>query len=469
MPINDLQPRNGTQAEDEGLKIVRLEAQNVKRLKAVQITPEGNLVVIGGQNAQGKSSVLDAIMYALAGKSAVCDRPVRDGERSAEVSVDLGEFVVTRTFNAGGSTAIVVKGKDGSYKASPQKLLDELCGTMAFDPLEFSRMKPADQKETLKRLVGLDFTKLDQERQELYDERTMVGRELKVQKGALELAAVHFDAPDCEVSVAELSAELQKALAANSTNDQFRRRFQQMTDDLAEAEKRVEAARVELQRAEAALAAINTLREDAAEELDDLKDIDIAPIQEQIANAEQLNRAFREEQERAKLGRAVTGLEKTVETLTEKIAAIDAQKAQALRDAQFPVPGLSFDEEGITFQNVPFAQASAAEQLKVSVAMGIAMNPRLKVLLIRDGSLLDSGSLATLAQMADESGCQVWIERVGDGEEVSVLIEDGMVVERDGSVPEKPVGGKKAAAPVVLAQQGAGDLVGSFMGNLEGI
>ena len=140
------------------LTILQLTAENVKRLHAVDIKPDGSLVIIGGRNAQGKSSVLDSIEFALGGDPSA-KMPVRRGEANARVVVNLGEIVVKRTFTAAGGTSLVVTNADGQKQSSPQTILDKLTGALTFDPLAFSRQKPAAQAETLRALVGLDFTK----------------------------------------------------------------------------------------------------------------------------------------------------------------------------------------------------------------------------------------------------------------------------------------------------------------------
>jgi len=112
---------------------------------------------------------------------------------------------------------------------------------------------------------------------------------------------------------------------------------------------------------------------------------------------------------------------------TIQLKEIESQKSEQLAQAKFPVPGLSFDNSGVVFNSQPFAQASSAEKLRVSVSMGIAMNPELKIILIRDASLLDAENMETLKGMAEVSDCQLWIERVGTGSECSVIIEDGSI------------------------------------------
>lgn len=418
-----------TPAAARGLKIIQLEAQNVKRLKAVRIRPDGNLVVIGGENGQGKTSVLDSIMYALGGKSAVCEKPIHEGAESASVTVDLDEFSITRTFTASGGS-LSVKKKDGGKVSSPQALLDGLTGRLSFDPLEFSRMEPAKQKATLQQLVGLDFTELDYERKQAFDERTIVNRRLKDAEANLKAAPYHADAPESEVSVSELSAELQKAQDAEVE-------FERKKGEYERAKRRVEDTKANIARLEAQLAEERKLLEkfeaDAAASKDAAENVpeyEIDDIRQRLADAEGINRKVRENARRAELQILVDETREEADGYTQRIEDIDKRKSKALAEAKFPVDGLAFDEHGVTLNGLPFSQASAAEQLRVSVAMGLALNPKLRVMLIRDGSLLDQKSLALVAEMAEQADAQVWMERVGAGAEVSVVIDDGEVMER---------------------------------------
>ena len=118
------------------MKIIKLVTQNVKRIKAVEITPEGSLVVIGGNNAQGKTSVLDSIMYALGGASTLPPKPLRQGAKKGKVVLDLGEIKVTRTITSK-TNQLVVESADGEKYTSPQAILDKLTGKLTFDPLTF--------------------------------------------------------------------------------------------------------------------------------------------------------------------------------------------------------------------------------------------------------------------------------------------------------------------------------------------
>jgi len=425
--------QNQDTGETTPLHIVALEARNVKRLRAVNITPSGEVVIIGGNNAQGKTSVLDSIEMALAGTK--CQQPIRHGASNGKVTIDLGELVVTRTFTPGGGT-LTVKGRDGNKFSSPQGVLDKLIGTIAFDPLEFTRMKPAEQLATLREVTGINTAMLDGARQSAYDERTNANRKVKEIEGQLAGMAHHSDAPKEEVNAAELNRQLAEANEKNAERSRFIETgkllaadFQRAMDGVEEMDRKIAemtAARDALkERATSMAAELNAARAKAA----DWPEIDTKALAAQLDGIAATNRKVLANLMRGDAIEALERWREKSEKLTAQIEDIDAKKREKLERAKYPVPGLALDDGGVLFNGVPFAQCSAAEQLRVSVAMGLAMNPRLRVLLIRDGSLLDDRSLATLAALAKDSDAQLWIERVGKGDECSVIIEDGEVEE----------------------------------------
>ncbi len=416
------------------MRIIKLESENIKRLQAVEISPQGHMVTIGGKNAQGKSSVLDSIAYALGGKRAVCDRPIREGQDRARVICELDDLVVTRSFTRAGGGTLTVSNKDGARFTSPQKILDSLTGKLTFDPLEFCRMEPRDQLETLKGLVGLDFAEQDRKRQDLYDERTQVNRDIKRARAGLEAMPEHEDAPEAELSVADLMAELKLRQEQNRENQDKRDDLQKLEaritkghDYILDLQNQIDELQRKLESAQTHLEELEENRLELQDEVLGLEDNDEQEILEQMESVETINRKVQERISREKAERELNDLEAESQRLTRGIQDLDQAKSEALHEARFPVDGLTFDESGVFFNGLPFSQASQAEQLRVSVAMGFAMNPKLKVLLVRDGSLLDEHSLQTLSELAGENDGQVWVERVGEGEECSVIIEDGMV------------------------------------------
>jgi hypothetical protein len=430
-------------SEEAPLRIVKLEAANVKRLVAVEIKPDGSLVVVGGKNGAGKTSVLDSIAYALGGREALCDEPLRQGAKKGHVTVDLGEFTVRRTFTPEGGGTLTVESREGAVFRSPQAMLDRLLGRLSFDPLAFARMEPKQQRETLRQLVGLDFAALDAARAKHFEERTAINRDARMRESRLVAMPEHAGVPAEPIAMADLVAELDAAAVTERAASDAEMRAKAIFRDVetetaavasaeatvARLQRDLDAARQKAADAKATEEAMRTKAVQAHDLAGQARAavIDPAPIRQRIADAEGTNAKARANAERARVAAELEEARARAGALTALIDALDADKAMQLAEAKFPVEGLAFDEGGVRLNGVPFSQASAAEQLRVSVAMGLAMNPRLRVLLIRDGSLLDDDSLALVAAMAAESDAQVWMERVGDGAECSVVIEDGAV------------------------------------------
>ena len=383
--------------------IVKLEAENFKRLKAVEIRPEGNAVVIAGRNAQGKSSVLDAIWAAMAGAKGTkeIERPIRDGESKATVAIETDTLRIERSWTASGSSLKVTPIGVNAKMNSPQKVLDEMIGQLSFDPLAFAEAKPEDQVKTLIDLVGREaFDEIAYERKRFYEERTETNRQVKRFKAELDGMAPTEDVPT--VDVAETVALLEQV--------ERKARLRERWDDL---KTQIEA----LQAQQAAITA----------EAVQLPDGDPVALREAIADAARTNEMAAAHRRRVEVEEYLLAETTAVTTLTNKITELDERKAQLLQAAKLPVEGLTFDESGVQLNGVPFIQCSAAERLKVSVAMAMALNPEFRVICIRDASLLDDDSKLALMAMADEHDYQIWYEVVGTNTEIGVVIEDGEV------------------------------------------
>ena len=409
------------------MKIVELRAENVKRLRAVEIRPDGALQVIGGRNAQGKSSVLDAIWLALGGGKASKETrlPIRDGEKKASVHLDLGELVVTRSWTRNG-TSLKVTNADGAPIKSPQSVLDSLLAGVSFDPLAFIRLSPARQREALLDLVELDvdFDALADQRRAAYEARTDIGRQIR----ALGASVVDEAIPEAEESIAAIAEEIEKARKINSDREASERAIASYRGDIRELQETILNLRMEIENAEDQIRITEAALEDTQAELDELPvACDIAAITERLHGVEERNARIRENNRARQIREEKRRLEKTREEYTAKIEKIDAEKNDALERAIFPIDGLGFDEDGVTYAGIPFSQASSAEQIRIATAMAMAANPRLRVAMIRDGSLLDDETLKGLRQQVTDAGFQLWIERVGDGDAGAVIIEDGEV------------------------------------------
>ncbi len=404
------------------MKIISLVAENFKRLSAIEITPKGNVVKITGKNANGKSSVLDSIWSALGGKDNVPDKPIRDGEKTGEIKVDLGDLLVTRKFTEKG-TSLTVSNKDGALYQKPQSVLDELIGRLSFDPMHFMHIKPSDQFITLAEHAGVDFTSVDAERKTAFDERTIVNRDGKAKKAEVDAMALTYDenAPDEEVSVSDL---VSKVTEANESN----RKLKSLDDLINNTASSIKSKKEQIASLEQQVKDAQISLSDLRKQVESMEEIDISDIQKQIDNAEETNTAvraktrYKEEFEKLEFLRANT------EKLVNVIKKCDETRAKMIADAKLPVEGLGFGDGFVTFNGIPLDQTSSSEQLKVSISVAMSMNPKLKVIRIQDGSLLDSDAMKVIEEMAKEKDFQFWVEQVDESGKVGIVIEDGHVV-----------------------------------------
>lgn len=419
-------------------KIIKLTVQNLLRIRAAEVTPDGALVVVSGRNDQGKSSLLNSIALALSGKD-VPERPIRDGASNGHVILETEEITVTRRFSQSGGSTLEVRDRDGAKITSPQAKLDTLVSRVSFDPFAFTRLKPEEQARTIKTIAGLDFVALDAEHAAKYAERTGVGRQVKDAEGRFK-AITRADAPTDEVSVIALSQQLREATAANGENAKQRGtlsaandRVDEIAVEISRAGKVVETAKAALQEAELRVTTLGSERAEAATSRDQLKtalaelvDVDTSAILDSISAAEATNQKVRENKRWKQAHGEYVKHQNAYDALTARLSTIEKEKADALAAAKFPIEGLGFSATGVTFNSVPFEQASASGQLKVSLAIACALNPKLPVMLIRDGSLLDSDSMKVVEEMAAKHGAQVWIEVVSDDADgATCFIEDG--------------------------------------------
>jgi DNA repair exonuclease SbcCD ATPase subunit len=384
------------------MKIIELKSNNIKRLRAVELTldEKQNLVLITGRNGQGKTSVLDSIWYALGGKKAAPEKPIREGEEKAEIEIDLGGFIVTRTFTQKGSY-LKVTNKDGASYSNPQEFLDYIIGNLSFDPLEFSRLEPKKQVEALTKIVGIDFSEIDQKKKEWTDERLLVGRELK--------------------TIGQINPE---------TVEKMKLVSQEFINISALQERYIKASALEnkVKNIEQQIDSLQKELKDTAGALQDL--IGIAHVSE---IKDQLDKALRESEDQKEAKRILEendkylNKQKEYDNLTESLKSLEEDKKTKLSKAVMPIKGLSWNENMVYFNEIPYDQISSAEQLKVSMAIAMANNPKLKIVIIRDGSLLDQDNLKVIEEMAKDKDFQVWCEKVDDSGKVGIVIEDGEV------------------------------------------
>ncbi len=411
------------------MKIVNLKISNILRLSAVEITPEGNLIIIGGENAQGKTSVLESIIMALAG-GKLPDKPVHGEAEKGYVIVELDDFTVTvRITKEGKKTIVVTAHENNATMPSPQALLNSFAGALTFDPLSFKGMKPADQLEMVKVLVGLDFTDLDAARDKDYDARADINRETKRLEGQFSSMDHYPAAPKKKVSALELSDEFSQAEERNREYEKVESRLSDLRIFASDFQKNVKDLEIQLANQKAGLE--NSIKEgkEVKVELESMQTVELESIREKIKLAESTNSQVDANSARKEVLEQIKASKDGSDTLTSSLDYIKNKKKAAMEAANFPVPDLSFGEGMVLYKGFPFSQASDAEKLIVSVSMGMALNPELKLMLLKDGEKLDQSNLKLIDEMATEWGGHILLERVGVGDECQVIIEDGMVKE----------------------------------------
>lgn len=423
--------------------IIELRAENVKRLRAVSIQPDGAIVEIAGKNKQGKTSILDAMWWGLAGTRAVQAEPIRQGAEKALIELDLGPYKVRRTFarkkdgEPEYTTTLRVETADGLLVKEPQGVVTGFLDALSFDPLAFLRAKPQEQFDLARRFVpDIDFEAYDRADAKDVADRRDWNRDAQTARGGASLIEAPADFKpidekpllDALTSAADDNDEIaerrrrrveltETCVRQDAEGERLRQESEELSrqaaERLAKATEMFEAARAGLAR----LAAAQALPEP----------VDTAALRQALDEARAHNALGARAEEKARLLKRAGELEAMAAEATARIAGRAKQKQDAVAAAEIPVAGLAFGEGCITLNGKPFEQASDAEQLEASVAVAMAGNPQLRVIRVRDGSLLDRDAMALLGKLAAAKGFQIWIERVeGDGKG-AFIIEDGAV------------------------------------------
>jgi hypothetical protein len=428
--------------------ITRLQAENFKRLSVIDVQPgtAAGIVPIRGRNAQGKSSTLDAIMAALGGKNVMPTAPVRKGEEEGAIQLQLddGTVILRRfTVDGKGDTLSVTNGQ-GFKATSPQQLLDKLYSSVAFDPLAFTRLDAEKQFGVLRSLVKIDvdLDALAKADKADYDDRRDINRDIKTLEAQLPALQPQGTVPEEPVDVAALQTKLEEAAEHNGN---IERRKANREAFIAEFEKDHQAlAKIklqirELQDAAEVIATTIAAKELQMSEAPALPDpIDVSAVSEQLRAATTANEQHRKQMVYLAEKKTLELKREASETLTKRLEEREKERAAAIERADMPVPGLSFGDGEVLFNGVPLAQASSAEQLRISTAIGIASSPQLRVMLVRDGSLLDDEGQKILADMAADNNFQLWVEAVDTSGKVGIVLEAGEVVTIDGEEAPAP-------------------------------
>lgn len=423
-----------------GIKIARLEAENIKRIKAVTIEPTANgLTVIGGNNRQGKSSVLDSIAWTLGGNKYRPSEAQRQGSAlppNLRVVLDNG-FIVERK---GKNSSLKVT--DPTGKKAGQQIIDEFIEQLALDLPKFMGASDKEKAGILLRILGIGdkLAELDGQETDLSNERTAIGRIADQKEKYAEEMAFYPDAPKELVSAAELIRQQQEILARNGENQKKRDSLAQLLDKkgaLEEAVAQLERGLAEKRQAlDAAIGDVET----ASKSVEDLVNISTAELEESIANIEDTNRKVRANLDREKAEDEAREYRDQYDGLTAKIEGIRKAREGLLEDADLPLEGLSVKEGRLTYKGQQWDNMAGSEQLIVATAIVRKLNPDCGFVLLDKLEQMDLDTLDRFGRWLEAEGLQAIATRVSTGDECSVIIEDGYVASqgegRPGSEPE---------------------------------
>ena len=402
------------------VKIRQLEIENVKRVKAVTLTPtENGLTVIGGRNGQGKTSVLDAIAWALGGNKLKPSESQRIGSAAPpSIHIELSNGLVVE--RKGKSSALHVI--DPSGQKAGQQLLDSFIEKLALNLPKFMEARNDEKAETLLQIIGVgdQLAVLDREEKSLYNQRLEVGRIADRKKKHAEELAWYPDAPAEPVSASELIQRQQAILAKNGENQRKREKEAHYNKVLAEAQIAFDRAKAALKQAEQDCV---TARKAA----ENLQDESTAELEQDIANIDAINTKVRANAEKNRVQAEADELAGQYSDLTQQIESVKEQRMKLLDSADMPLPGLSVQDGELTYNGQKWDCMSGAEQLQVATAIVRKLNPDCGFVLMDKLEQMDPETLADFGRWLEGEGLQVIATRVGTDDTCSIIIEDGYV------------------------------------------
>jgi len=410
----------------EPVKILCFSAENFKAVKTFYCEPNADgLTVIGGDNCAGKTTCLDILSFALGGKKYCPSNPRREGavgDTTLHVELSNGLTVERR----GKNLSLTVTDKEGARHG--QELLDAFISNIAIDLPKFYNASAKDKAHMILDTLGIEekIAELAKREKEKYDTRTMVGREADKKQKAAEDMPWHEDAPEEKLSVKELIDQQQEILARNGIKEEHRRNY--------------EANKAELLRVSGEIDRLRQRQKELSEEVRSAESEDFtlestAELEEQIANFEETNRKVAENAERTRRMEEADALHDQKDALTKEIEDIRAERLSLLKGADFPLEGLSVNDDGeLVYNGQPWDCMSGAQQLIVSCAIASRINPNCRFVRMDKLEQLDLKTLAEFDAWLKTQDLQCIATRVSTGSECTLIIENGEVKQGDNPV-----------------------------------
>lgn len=411
------------------MKINKLEIENVKRIKAVKVEPKANgLTVIGGNNNQGKTSVLDSIAWALGGERYKPSQATREGSvipPTLHIVMNNGLIVERKGKNS------ALKVTDPNGQKAGQQLLNEFVEQLALDLPKFMEASGSEKAKILLQIIGVgpQLTQLEQQEKELYQERLYVGRTADQKEKFAKEQVYYPDVPKDLVSASDLIRQQQEILARNGENQRKREQLHQLEQKYQKINEQMTALLAEQKQVESDL-------EIARKSALDLHDESTEELEQNISDIEEINRKVRVNLDKEKAEDDAKTYRDQYNSLTKDIEDVREKKTELLNVAELPLPELSVKEGELIYKGQKWDNMSGSDRLKVSTAIVRKLNPNCGFVLLDKLEQMDMQSLQEFGKWLEEEGLQAIATRVSTGDECSIIIEDGYVVGQE--KPEEP-------------------------------
>jgi hypothetical protein len=417
---------------DEPVYIDTLEIENVKRVKAVKIKcSDKALTVVGGRNGQGKSTTVDSVAYALGGERFRPTNFRRDGAlANPEIKVTLSNGLIVER-----------KGKNADLKVTDpngalfgQALLKEIIPLFALDLPRFMNSTSKEKAKILLQIIGIgdELTRLDEKEQRLYNTRHSHGQDADRKRKYADELPTYPDAPHIPVTASELIKAQQDILARNGENKKKREKVDDLIKDHKEAVSDVARLTKELADAEQELANLTRDLETAQKTAQELEDESTAEIEEKLNEIDAINVKVRANMDKDKANEEAEEKKAEYDRMTEEIEAVRATKLKLLEGVDLPLPGLSVENSELTYNGKAWDCMGSAEQLRVSTAIVRRLNPKCGFALIDGLESMDLKTLHEFGKWLQGEGFKILGTRVSEGDECSIIIEDGFSIDEEG-------------------------------------
>ena len=430
------------------VKITALEAENVKRIKAVALTPAPTgLTIVGGNNNQGKTSVLDALAWALGGDRFRPDAAQRDGAVApAHLKVKLSNGVVVERKGKNASLTVT----DPTGRRSGQQLLNAFVEPLALDLPRFMDASDKEKADILLRIIGIgsELHTRDLEIKGLYDKRTFTGQLAAQKKHFADELISYPEAPDKPISASDLIRQQQDILARNGENQRKRNQLDKLIDEknqlnftLRDLDEKIEDLKEEYEQTQAKFTDLEKQIFQARKSAAQLQDESTAELEASIRDIEETNRKVRANLEKSRAEDEAAQYASEYDRLTESIQQKRAERMALLNGADLPLPGLSVEDGVLTYKGKHWRDISGSDQLRVAAAIVRRLNPDCGFVLLDKLEQMDMTTLQEFSAWLEAEGLQAIATRVSTGSECQIIIEDGMVKDTDITPPpvtEKP-------------------------------